>query len=79
MALPPVTYCSLVEGLVSEPPHAPGIQIATVGNIKKKQDDAAIVYLIKSELRNDLVTYLVQLRQTVSEKFVYVSIHHGCD
>ncbi len=68
MALPPVAYCSLVEGLVSEPPQVPGIQIATMGNVKKKQDDAAIVYLIKSELRNDLVTYLVQLRQTVSGK-----------
>ena len=68
MALPPVAYCSLVEGLVSEPPQVPGIQIATMGNVKKKQDDASNVYLIKSELRNDLVTYLVQLRQTVSEK-----------
>lgn len=68
MALPPVAYCSLVEGLVDEPPQAPGIQIATFGNVKKKQDDASNIYLVKSERRDDLVTYLVQLRQTVSEK-----------
>lgn len=68
MALPPVAYCSLVEGLVDEPPQASGIQIATFGNVKKRQDDASNIYLVKSELRNDLVTYLVQLRQTVSEK-----------
>lgn len=68
MALPPVAYCSLVEGLVDEPPQAPGIQIATLGNVKKKQDVASNIYLVKSERRDDLVTYLVQLRQTVSEK-----------
>jgi primosomal protein N' len=68
MALPPVAYCSLVEGLVDEPPQALGIQIATLGNVKKKQDEASNIYLVKSERRNDLVTYLVQLRQTVSEK-----------
>lgn len=68
MGLPPVAYCSLVEGLINEPPQASGIQIGTFGNVQKKRDDVGSVYLIKSASRNDLVTYLVQLRQIVAEK-----------
>lgn len=68
MGLPPVAYCSLVEGLNSEPLQASDVQIARFGNVQNKRDDAESVYLVKSALRNDLVTYLMQLRQTVTKK-----------